>query len=480
MPAPERLTPEDRESPLRQRIVELTHHLEVARAERLRLSDENAQLTHRIADLEKLSASVHESRRAALNVMEDAVRSNEIAETLNTDLKREISVRERAEAALRGSEDRLRTLADAVPQIIWANDADGPASYFNRRWYDYTGLTYEQSVGLGWEAIVHPDDAPVSKRKWQQAFAASESFDCEYRLRRADDAYRWFIGRNVPLRNLDGHISGWFGSATDIQDLKEAQAVAQEREQQLLKAFQETDRARAEAEAATRAKDHFLAVLSHELRTPLTPVLMATGTLVRRDDLPEAMRDALTMIRRNVQLEAQLVDDLLDVSRIVHGKMELMRVVMDMHEVINRAAEITHPEIQSKRQQLVLSLAAERHHLNGDPTRLQQVVWNLINNASKFSPEGSEINLRTYNATDCLIMEISDEGIGIEPEAAIRIFDAFAQANAMITREFGGLGLGLSIAKATVDAHGGTLRVESKGRDQGATFIVSLPTDAGS
>jgi PAS domain S-box-containing protein len=476
---PDRLTSGDREPPLRQHIVDLTHQLECARAEMLRITDENANLTHRIADLEKLSASVHESRRAALNVMEDAVRSNKIAETLNTDLKREISVRERAEAALRGSEDRLRTLADAVPQIIWANEAEGPACYFNRRWYDYTGLTYEQSAGTGWEAIVHPDDAPCSKRKWQRALAAGESFDCEYRLRRADGEYRWFIGRTVPLRNVVGSISGWFGSATDIQDLKEAQAVAQEREQQLMKAFQETDHARAEAEAATRAKDHFLAVLSHELRTPLTPVLMATGTLVRRNDLPEAMRDALTMIRRNVQLEAQLVDDLLDVSRIVHGKMELMRVVTDIHEVINRAAEITHSEIQSKGQQLVLSLAAERHHLNGDPTRLQQVVWNLINNASKFSPEGGEINLRTYNAADGLIMEISDKGIGIEPEAAVRIFDAFAQANAMITREFGGLGLGLSIAKATVDAHGGTLRVESKGRGHGATFIVSLPTNAG-
>ncbi len=711
---------------------ELARQLETARAESLRLAEENAQLTRRIAELEAMGAAVRESRRAALNVMEDAVQSNRLAESLNAELKREIAERERAEAAVRASEDRLRTLADAVPQIIWANEADGRATYFNRRWHDYSGLAYEQSAGPGWQAIVHPDDAPSSREKWQAALRRGVIFDSEYRLRRADGVYRWFIGRNVPLRNEAGQVTGWFGSATDIQDLKEAQAAAHDREkqfrraienapipvimhtqdgevlevsrtwteltgfkpeeiptfdewlthahgsgadevrermtdvfagdeasgemefeivtrdgerrhwlfsasvpgsladgrryavgmavdmterkraedalvasqerlrlivdgavehaiisldlqrrvtswntgaerilgylrdeivgrsgdviftpedrdagvpqreaqdaldqgragdercqvrqggsrfwasgvtlplyerpggsasgfikilrdetekreaqesleasrQELLVALRETDRARAEAEAATRAKDHFLAVLSHELRTPLMPVLMAASTLSRRKDLPDPLREALAMIRRNVQLEAQLVDDLLDVTRIVHGKMELMRVAMDMHDVVSRAAEITRSEIEAKQQQLTVLLQAQRHHLTGDPTRLQQVVWNLVKNASKFSPESSEIRVMTRNEGDRLIVEVTDQGIGIEAEALARIFDAFAQANAAITREFGGLGLGLSISKATVEAHGGTLCAMSPGRERGATFLFSLP-----
>ena len=245
--------------------------------------------------------------------------------------------------------------------------------------------------------------------------------------------------------------------------------------QELLAALRETDKARAEAEAATRAKDHFLAVLSHELRTPLMPVLMAASTLSRRQDIPDPMREALSMIRRNVQLEAQLVDDLLDVTRIVHGKMQLMRTSMDLHETIERAIEITRPEIEAKKQVLELDLRAEEHRLTGDPTRLQQVVWNLIKNASKFSPEGARICVCTHNEAGKMIVEVSDNGIGIEPDALTRIFDAFAQANSAITREFGGLGLGLSISKATVEAHGGQLSVESEGRGRGATFRVELP-----
>lgn len=340
---PNWLIPEDRESPLQERIVELTHHLEAARAEILRLTDETAELTRRVSECEAASKSRGELEGTALDTMEEAARSNRVAAIL------------------------------------------------------------------------------------------------------------------------------------DIEEQDSLVASPQE----LLNALRETDRAPPQAEETTWAKDHFLAMLSHELRTPLTPILMAAGTLVRRKDLPEPMRDVLTMIRRNVQWEAHLVDDLLEVTRIVQGKMELLRVAMDMHDAINHAAATTRPELQSRGQQLVLILAAKHSQLTGDPMRLQQVVWNLINNASRFSPEGSSIHLRTSNGTGSFVLETSDQGIGIEPEALARIFDAFAQANATIAREFGGLGLGLAISKATVDAHGGTLRAESEGRGRGANFIVSLPMDTG-
>jgi PAS domain S-box-containing protein len=771
-----------------------------------------------------------------------------------------ITDRRRAEQAVQENEHRLRTLADAVPQLIWANDGQGRANYFNLRWYEYTGLSYEESAGLGWEAVVHPEDAAASKAAWRDALAKGEVFDCEYRLRGGDGGYRWFIGRNVPLRNAAGHVTGWFGTATDIQALKEAEAARRAGEEQfrraiedapipvivqaedgkvlqisrtwteltgftreelptfeawlnraygpgaeevrehvrrlfqddesrvdaeldvatasgevrrwsfsasapgrlsdgrrfivgmalditerqraeealraseerfrvaleaaemaawdldvstgaviwnvqhyrllglkpdgqpktaedffrhvhpddaamvqermriaaeetgvyhaeyriirsddqsirwmsgfgraiahesgrarrmtgvmfdtterhlteaslraaeervrlivenardfaifaadlerrvttwnpgaeaifgygeqeivgqsgdviftledraagapvheaetaltegraaderwhlrkdgsrfwgsgvmmamrdpagraiglvkilrdmteareaqqaleesredLWRALQDTERARAEAEAAGKAKDHFLAVLSHELRTPLTPVIMAVRTLSRRKDLPAPVADALEMIQRNVQLEAHFVDDLLDLPRIARGKMELVREPVDLHQVLRHANEVSRPDFEAKSQRLEAELSAESCTLNGDAKRLQQVFWNLAKNASKFTPDGGRVRVLSRNDASRIIVEVHDTGIGFPPEAAERIFDPFTQGSEDVTREFGGLGLGLAITKATVVAHGGTISAWSPGAGQGAIFAVSLP-----
>ena len=227
----------------------------------------------------------------------------------------------------------------------------------------------------------------------------------------------------------------------------------------LEKSLQETERARAEAEAAGRAKDHFLAVLSHELRTPLTPVLMSVDTLMLRSDLPAQVVEGLDMIQRNVTLEAQFIDELLDLTRISRGKFELSPEPMSLHEAIRLAAEVAAPDVKEKSQRLVCELDAENDHLTGDFKRLQQVFWNLLKNASKFTPERGGITVRSRNepatpdAPPRIVVEVSDTGIGFEADAAERIFDAFTQANETITQEFGGLGLGLAISKATVDAH---------------------------
>ena len=232
----------------------------------------------------------------------------------------------------------------------------------------------------------------------------------------------------------------------------------------------------ATAEAANRAKDHFLAVLSHELRTPLTPVLMATRTLARRRDLPPAVAEALVMISRNVQLEAHFIDDLLDLTRISRGKLELVRVPMDLHEAVRRAVEITESDFQGKNQRLEVALDAPEARLEGDFTRLQQVVWNLLKNASKFTPEGGWVRLRTHqDEPGRVVLEITDNGIGIGADVVHVIFNPFEQADRAVTQEFGGLGLGLAISKATVEAHGGTIHATSPGPGQGAAFTVSLP-----
>lgn len=772
--------------------------------------------------------------------------------------------RVQAEEALRASEERMRTLADAVPQIIWTNRKDGAAEYFNRRWYEYSGLSSEESFGAGWQAIVHPEDMHVSREQWREALAEGKVFDSKYRLRGADGNYRWFITRNVPLRNAAGEVTAWVGTATDVHDSQEAEAALRGSEEQFRRAIEEapipvimqaedgqvlqisrtwteltgyrrediptfeawlnraygpssnavreymhqlfrgervkleveievetragqrrywafrasapgalrdgrrfivgmaldvserkaaenaireseervriavesakmgtwewdlpehrvvwndlhfkllgmaprpnpisesaffdhihpedrdwltdsirrsvadhgafeatfrvvTDRgaerwmngygkvtrrekgrivqmsgvmlditeqrhaelalreseerlrlvvenareyaifsmtldrvvlswnsgathilgyapeevigskgdliftpednaagapeteasnairegraaderwhvrkdgrrfwgsgvmmamhdergtaiglvkifrdhteqmeaqqalersrsdlwhalqdaeqARAQAEAAGKAKDHFLAVLSHELRTPLTPVLMAARMLGRDPTLSPAARESLAMIERNIRLESSFIEDLLDLTRIAHGKLEIVRTPLRLHEIVRHAAEVALPDLQAKQQRLELQLAAGHDRLLGDAGRLQQVFWNLLKNASKFAPAETVIRVRSCNEPSThgepgIQVQVIDEGIGFDADASERIFDAFAQASHEITREFGGLGLGLSISQASVTAHGGTIRAASRGRNQGATFTVRLP-----
>jgi two-component system CheB/CheR fusion protein len=256
---------------------------------------------------------------------------------------------------------------------------------------------------------------------------------------------------------------------------REAHLTLERSQSDLWEALQEMERARAEAEAATLAKDHFLAVLSHELRTPLTPVLMAVNTIGRVKDLPPLIRDALEMIRRNVQVEAHFIDDLLDLTKISRGKLELVREPMDLHETISRAVEVSASDMESKKQQLTLDLEAGIAQLEGDQMRLQQAFWNLLKNASKFTPERGQIHITSRNEEDRIIVEVSDTGVGFPPEKAEAIFDPFAQASVAVTREFGGLGLGLAISKAAIEAHGGALRAHSEGANRGAIFTVELP-----
>jgi PAS domain S-box-containing protein len=518
----------------------------------------------------------------------------------------DITDRKRAEEALRKTAIRLRTLADAVPQIIWTNTGDGLANWFNSRWHEYSGLTFEQSVGAGWQNLVHPEDALPSKGRWQQALAAGEIFECEYRLRAADGSYRWFIGRNVPLRGDGGEVIEWFGTATDIQALKEAEAAAIKSEEQLrlmlenareyaifsldlnrcvtswnrgaermlgyreseilgntadviympedraagqpeaearealargratderwhvrkdgsrfwasgsmmvmrerggavvglLKifrdqteakqsaealarsqaelaaAFLEMQRAREEAEEAGRAKDRFLAMLSHELRTPLTPVLGAAESILRQKDLSARTVEGLKMICRNVELQAHLINDLLDLTRISHGKLELVCEEMNLHDAVKAAVEVSLSDIQGKHQELKVDLSARDSVLYADPARTQQVFWNLLKNASKFTPDHGKIRLVSRNEPGAIVIEITDTGIGIEPQALSQIFEPFRQGDTSITRRFGGLGLGLAISKATIEAHGGSIAAASGGPGQGATFSVRFPLGA--
>jgi signal transduction histidine kinase/CheY-like chemotaxis protein len=228
---------------------------------------------------------------------------------------------------------------------------------------------------------------------------------------------------------------------------------------------------------ANAAKDQFLALLSHELRNPLTPVITMVEELEASTGDSASNRQALEIIRRNVELEARLIDDLLDVTRIAKGKLQLVFEVVCVPEILHRAYEICRDDIASKNLKVDFQLHAKRSYAEGDPARLQQVFWNLIKNSVKFTPDNGRITIETLNPrAEEIEIRVTDTGIGIEQEKIDKIFNAFEQGQTSITRRFGGLGLGLAISKAMVDAHGGKIRVESRGKDQGATFAITLRT----
>ncbi|CAB3796691.1 ATP-binding response regulator [Pararobbsia alpina] len=234
------------------------------------------------------------------------------------------------------------------------------------------------------------------------------------------------------------------------------------------------------AEEANRAKDRFLAMLSHELRTPLSPVLATARMLERFADLSDPVRDDIRLIRRNIELEARLIDDLLDLTRVSNGKLLLALEVVDVHEALSEVLQMFREEIDAKRQRVDFELGAEHHHVRADRARLQQMLWNLVRNAAKFTQEGGAIILRTRNAVrenvvETLEIEVEDNGIGIDPLRLPSLFTAFEQGSATISQQYGGLGLGLAITRALSDAHGGSVMAFSEGADKGARFTLVLP-----
>ena len=360
----------------------------------------------------------------------------------------------RAEIALRESSERFRFLAESMPQKIFTARANGEIDYLNRQWLEFTGLTFEQMSDWRWTQFVHPDDLEENLRRWQHSIETGELFEYEHRFRRADGEYRWHITRAHPMRTADGKVVMWIGSNTEIDEVKRAQA---------------------DAERANRAKDNFLAALSHELRTPLTPVLLCAAALERETALLPEYREQLGMMRRNVELEARLIDDLLDLTRISRGKLDLNVGPADVHSLLAHTEQIVRSDARKKGVELLFALKAGKHNVAGDAGRLHQVFWNVLKNAIKFTPGGGRITVRTSNPSAGRIrIEVRDTGVGIDPSMLATIFGAFVQGENESHQKTDGLGLGMSISKTIVELHGGTIRAHSRGIGKGATFTVDL------
>ncbi len=430
------------------------------------LEQANQELQTQIAERLRIEKEL----RKYQNHLEEMVfvRTNEITKT-NEQLQQEILERQCILETLRQSEERYRYLAEAIPQLVWTTDANGECEFFNQNWCDYTGLTLEQSLGSGWLAALHPDDVQNAAEVWSDAVKNSITYNNEYRFKRAvDGSYRWQLARGLPLKNEQGIVVKWFGTCTDIHEQKQ---ILEERAH-LLELEQI---ARAKAETANRIKDEFLAVLSHELRTPLNAILGWSRLLQNRRLDKVRTSEALATIERNASLQVQLIEDLLDISRILQGKLTLNITKINLESTILSALETMGLAAETKLIEVSTVFEPLPGQIMGDSTRLQQVVWNLLSNAIKFTPKGGKVEVRLKQADGYAQISVSDTGKGITPEFLPFVFDYFRQADSTSTRNFGGLGLGLAIVRNIIEIHGGMVKADSDGEGKGAIFTVSLP-----
>jgi PAS domain S-box-containing protein len=367
---------------------------------------------------------------------------------------RDVSERRRMEEELRERERYHRALADSVPGIVFTTEPDGHCDYCNQRWYDYTGLTFDQTEGHGWASVIHPDDRQAAMAVWLDALRSGQPFDAVYRFRRADGAYRWFLDRAVPLKDGRGHVVKWFGNCVDIDDQKRLEQALRQ---------------------ADRHKNEFLAMLAHELRNPLVPIRSAIQVLKELSPSDPRLDWARGVIDRQAGQLALLMEDVLDISRIIHGKLQVRKEPVELGPLIAQAVEATRPMIDARRQELTVSLPPQRVRLEADPARLVQVWTNLLNNAAKYTEQGGRIWLTAEVTDGQAVVRVRDTGIGISQEMLPRIFDLFTQVEGSQGRAQGGLGLGLAIVGRLVEMHGGTVHALSEGPGKGSEFVTRLP-----
>jgi len=361
---------------------------------------------------------------------------------------------ERSEAALRESEWQLRTLVNAVPLLAWMAETDGHIFWYNQRWYDYTGTTPEEMQGWGWQSVHDPEILPRVLERWRASITSGEPFEMEFPLKSSNGEFRSFLTRVMPLRDEQGRVVRWFGTNTDVEELR---------------------RALKQAEDANRMKDEFLATLSHELRTPLTSIL-GWARMLSNGQVDEAhTARALETIERNAKAQSQLIEDILDVSRVITGKLRLEVQSVDVTAVIESSIDAVLPAAEAKGIRLQRVLDSGASIVSGDPSRLQQIIWNLLSNAIKFTPKNGRVQIKLERINSHVEITVTDDGQGISPDVLPFIFERFRQADSTTTRSHGGLGLGLAIVRHLVEMHGGTVEVESLGEGHGSTFTVKLP-----
>lgn len=382
-------------------------------------------------------------------------------------ITRDITARRQAEHALKESEAKFRTITDAMPQMVWSTEPNGDHDYFNEQWYRYTGAERGATDGAGWNQMLHPEDQARARSVWQRSLETGETYEIQYRLRHYSGSYRWSLGRALPVRNEAGTIVRWMGTLTDIHEQKQAEEALKD---------------------AARRKDEFLAMLAHELRNPLAPVRNSTFLLRRlftstneQAKANEQAIGALNVIERQVRHMTCLIDDLLDVARISRGKIEIRKEDVDLIEVVRHTVEDFDRDYQAKGVKLQLDVTGWSLWLEGDRTRVAQVIGNLLHNALKFTDPYGQVTVSVAKEElaetnrSYAVIEVADSGVGIDADITANLFNPFIQANQGLARSKGGLGLGLALVKGFVELHGGTVDARSEGPGKGSVFTLRLP-----
>ena len=391
----------------------------------------------------------------------DSVELNGVQYVLGT--YQDVTEHREAERALRESERQFRELVDNLPELAWSARSDGHIDFYNRRWYEYTGTTFEQMEGWGWKSVHDPEFLPSVLETWSRSITTGEPFEMEFPLRRSDGVFRWFLTRVRPLTDSQGRIVRWFGTNIDVEDAKRARM--------------ERERLVSQLQDALHVREEFLSVAAHELRTPVTSLLLQLQWLVRllrsgREPSNE-LEPRLEVATKQTKRLAALVNELLDVSRISSGRLEMNVEEVDL---IGLVAEMLdrHRHVAESAGCVVAMETNGDVRGRWDRLRLEQLMTNLLSNAIKYGP-GAPIKITVARAGGDARVSVRDEGIGIGREDLGRIFDRFERA--VSSQHYGGLGLGLYIAREIAEAHGGRIEVASE-PGKGSTFTVWLPIEA--
>lgn len=367
---------------------------------------------------------------------------------------RDVSGQKRAEQAIRESEERFRELANNIDQFVWTCDALGQATWFNRRWCEYTGTSLEDMVGDGWTRVHDPRHLQRVVDGLQRCNASGDPWEDTFPLRSKDGRYRWFLSRAKPIRDTGGRVIRWLGTNTDVTEYLQMEEALRE---------------------ADRRKDEFLATLAHELRNPLAPIRNSLELLKRAEGNPALAGKSLAIMDRQMSVMERLIDDLLDLSRITSNRLELRSQCTELASAVYHALESCRSLAEEARHTLSVSLPDDPIFVNGDPVRLAQIFSNLLTNACKFTEPGGLVSLSAARAEDEVIITVKDTGVGLPPDMLERVFDMFQQVGRG-EEKGGGLGIGLSLVKQLVELHGGHTEARSEGPGRGSEFVVRLPT----
>jgi PAS domain S-box-containing protein len=357
-------------------------------------------------------------------------------------------------ARLQESEDRFRRMCDSAPVLIWVSGEDNLCTWFNKQWLEFVGQPMEHELGNGWTENLYRDDVGIALETYRRAFESRAPFTMEYRLKHHSGEYRWVLDKGLPLYGANNEFVGYIGSCVDMEDHK--------RSEQILK-------------DADRRKDEFLATLSHELRAPLAPIRNALHVLGTKQLTDDDFRWSREVINRQVANMSRLMEDLLDVSRVSQNKIVLHKTRITLGEIIDDAVTTFRSGHPGNDHVVDLTLPMPAVHVEADAMRLAQAIGNLLDNAAKYSPEGTSIELRCKREKHEVVICVRDHGMGIAPEMMSGLFQMFSHTASALERSNGGLGVGLALTRRIIDLHGGSIEAHSGGIGEGSEFIVRIP-----